>query len=325
MKAIFKGGGAQCWNCFLQILGWFGGSVSRRLQEMSFGRVLTSVLLLGVLQAAGQNAMQGPLEEVYRKWRNAMVTKNLSGWQQVTSRHRQVAVRNRIFSERKSLASMFSLPAAPPDLRGLTLAKLNVRGPTAKAVYFGTIDFGVGGQPTDNLLVLSFLQDGGWKYDGAEFINLSGLPEVRQALAKGERSSLNKAEFEPTGTRPAISPVQLTGPVKYIAKAYCYCPNREVTMQVNRMSRHSFANTKEAQVVIGGAKDGENLVEFKVKNLPGGNGNEPLAIRVYLLSEKPGVKIPAIFNYEVQEAGVVQTSGNGKFVVTPELGMQLGR
>ncbi|MEM9081115.1 MAG: hypothetical protein AAGC74_10535 [Verrucomicrobiota bacterium] len=268
--------------------------------------------------------MRGLFEGVYKKWRMAMVTKNYAGWQETTSRRRQVETRNRILSEKQPFpGAVFRLPTAPPALGGLELVRLKVQGMTAKAVYFGKVDFGVGGEPTDNLLVLSYVQENGWKYDGAEFINLAALPEVKASLAKGDMSVLEKAEFTPTGAMPAIPAVQLKAPVKYIAKVYAYCPNREVTVQVNRTSRHTFANTKQAEVVIGGARDGENLVEFKTKSLPGGNGKEPLAIRVYLMSQRPGVKIPAVFNYEVAEGGAVQGKGQGSFVVDANLVRQL--
>lgn len=269
-------------------------------------------LLVPSLRA--QNEMRPVLEGVYGQWRQALISKNATRWSQTTSTRRQVEMRNRIFSERRPFpGSLFALPTAPPDLRGLTPARLKVRGPTAKAIYFGKVNFGVGGQPTDNILVLSFVQESGWKYDGAEFINLMALPDVRAELAKGNYSSLDKAEFQPTGAPPQAPAIQLRGPVPYIAKVYCFCPGREVTVQVNRRSRHTIANNKAAEVVIGGANLGENLVEYNIKKLPGAVGNEPLAIRVYLMSETPGVKIPAVFEYLVPEGGAAQASGKGTF------------
>ena len=265
---------------------------------------------------SAQNQMQPVLEEVYGEWRQAMVTKNASRWSKYTSSRRQVEMRNRIFSERRAFpASLFNLPVAPPDLRGLTPARLKVRGQTAKAIYFGKVDFGVGGAPTDNILVLSFVQERGWKYDGAEFINLVALPDVREALTKGDYSSLDKAEFQPTGAVPAAPAIRLEGPVPYIAKVFCFSPGRSVTVQVNRRSRHTIANDQRAEVVIGGAAAGENQVEFSVENLPGSTGKEPLAIRVFLMSEKPGVRVPSVFEYVVPEGGAVNAKGKGTFTL----------
>lgn len=274
----------------------------------------------------GQAPTKPLLEEVYRNWRQAMVQSDARKWSETTSRRRQVEVRNRLFSERLPFpATIFQLPVAPPDLNELTLARFKVRGPTAKAVYFGKVNFGVGGEPTDNLFVLSFVQETGWKYDGGEFINLIALQDIRESLVKGDYSVLDKPDFDPSGAAPSVPAVQLQGPVKYIAKVYCFCPGREVTVQVNRRSRHVFGNTKAAEVVIGGAADGENLVEYKVQTLPGAAGNEPLVIRVYLMSEAPGVKIPAVFEYLVPEGGAVNGSGQGSFNLDAAIAAKLRR
>lgn len=290
-------------------------------------RISLSILLLGGLflpTLSAQNQMQPILEGVYNQWRQAMMTQNTTRWSQTTSTRRQVEIRNRIFSERRPFpASLFALPAAPPDLRGLTPARIHVKGPTAKAIYFGKINFGVGGQPTDNILVLSFVQESGWKYDGADFINLMALPDVRAALAKGDYSSLDKAEFKPTGAPPRAPAIQVKGPVPYIAKVYCFCPGRQVTVQVNRRSRHTFANDKRAEVVIGGANAGANQVEYSIKSLPGSTGKEALAIRVYLMSQKPGVKVPPVFEYIVPEGGSVKSGSKGSFTLDQALASQL--
>lgn len=287
---------------------------------------LAATVLFGLLAQplSAQNPMQPVLEGVYNQWRQAIVTKNTARWVKTTSTRRQVEMRNRIFSERRPFpGSLFELPAAPPDLRGLTPARLKVKGPTAKAIYFGKVNFGVGGAPTDNILVLSFVQEAGWKYDGAEFINLIALPEVRAALAKGDYSSLDKDEFEPTGASPRPPAIQLDGPVPYIAKVYCHCPGREVTVQVNRRSRHSFANNQTAEVVVGGAVGGANQVEYTIKSLPGSTGKESLAIRVFLMSQKPGVQVPSVFTYLVPEGGPVNKGGKGTFTVDAAVAAKL--
>ena len=273
-----------------------------------------------------QAPSQQELEQVYAQWRQSMVNKDARKWSQMTSSRRKLDLQNRLLSERKPFpATLFQLPVAPPDLRGLTPARFQARGQTATAVYFGKVDFGVGGAPTENLLVLSFVQEKGWKYDGAEFINLLALPDIRAALAKKDFSVLDKPEFTPSGKSPQLPAIRLSAPVKYIAKVFCYCPGREVTVQVNRRSRHVLANTQAAEVVIGGAVDGENVVEYKVKNLPGSTGKEPIAIRVFLMSEAPGVKVPAVYSYVVEEGGAVNTTGQGSFTVDAAVAAKLRR
>ena len=181
--------------------GWGCLSIVSRIMKSLFPIPLTSMLIFGLLAPClpAQNQMQPILEGVYNQWRQAIMTQNTARWGQTTSTRRQVEMRNRIFSERRPFpGSLFALPTAPPDLRGLTPVRLEAKGPTAKAVYFGKVNFGVGGQPTDNLLVLSFVQESGWKYDGADFINLMALPDIRTELAKGDYSAVwTKPSFVP--------------------------------------------------------------------------------------------------------------------------------
>ena len=282
------------------------------------GASLCSGLLLPARAQAPDAALAKHLDAVYQHWRNAMLQKNLQNWSAVTAAHRQVAIKNRIHSERRRVAStLFNLPAAPPDTRKLRMLDVKVKGPTANVIYFGPVDFQVGVKPPNNLLVLSFVKEGvRWKYDTADFVNLAALPEVRTQLEAGQLNHLARAEFMPKGMveRP---PVELRGPVKYIAKTYVYCPGREVRVNVNKMSRHLYQNTKESEVVIGGARDGRNEVQFAIKQLPGGQGIEPMVIRVYLLSQVQGVKPIKKFEYLVPENGKPKPFGTMFFNVTP--------
>lgn len=288
-----------------------------------------AAVLAGAMPAPAQTreapaALPQQLEQTYQQWRHAMMTKDTRRWQVYTSQRRQTAVRNQIYSERRAFpGAVFQLPVAPPDTRGLKALRAQAKGTTAKAVYFGKIDFGVGGKPTDNLLVLNFVSESGtWKYDGAEFVNLSALPDVRKQLQSGNSSFVATAEFGPSG-RVEPAPIPLQGPVKYIAKTYVYCPGREVNLQINKISRHKFQNTKAAEVVIGGARDGLNEIQFSVKRLPGSEGIEPMTIRVYLMSEVRGVQPINVFEYEVKEKEVPKGSGTSRFNVTPEVVQKL--
>lgn len=130
--------------------------------------------------------------QVYEIWRNSVIRKDARAWQAVTAPHRVAEVRNRIFSEKLPFPSaVFDLPAPPPSLKGLKLLQAKVNGRTARVSYFGPIDFGVGGVPSDNLLVLSFVGVGStWLYDRADFVNLTALKDVRAELARGDLSYL---------------------------------------------------------------------------------------------------------------------------------------
>lgn len=273
-------------------------------------------LWVGTALAGADEALRSALEGSYNAWRTSIVRKDAHAWQRTTAPHRRVEVKNRILSEKRAFpATVFDLPAPPPALDGLKFLDAKRNGPTAKASYFGKVDFGVGGEPTDNLLVLSFVQGGGgWLYDRADFVNLEALPEVRRELAGGDVGYLRETpEASPSGVVPP-TPIEVNA-AKYIAKVYVFCPGREVRVQVNKISRHRFANAKEAEVVIGGAKDGPNEVQFSIKKLEGGTGKEALAIRVYLMSQVAGVKPIKIYEHQIAEGGKTDPFGTSIFNV----------
>lgn len=286
---------------------------------------MTVLVTAGVAGAAEVDAaLQAQLDQCYGAWRNAVLQKDARTWEVVTASSRRATIRNRIVSEKRAFpAAVFELPAAPPALVGLRAVQVKQSGPTAKAVYFGKIDFAVDGSPSDNLLVVSFINEGGrWKYDTADFINLGGLPEVRRELAGGNAKYVEETKaFLPDGMVPPLPPQ--VGPAKYIAKVYAFCPGREVQVQVNKLSRHSFLNTKQAEIVIGGAKDGPNEIQFTIRKAEGGKGDEALAIRVYLMSEVPGTMPIKAFEYLVNEGDKPKDFGSGTFVVDAATAVRL--
>lgn len=272
----------------------------------------------------GQN--QGPqlvkqLRSVYDGWRTAVIRKDAASWQRYTSQNRLTEIKNRILSERKPFPqAFFNLPAAPPSLAGLKALRVRINGPTVKAVYYGKVDFGVGGKPSDNLLTISYLQErGAWKYNGSEFINISALPEIKKQLDAGKLDYVDQNDFKPSGIIPPKPPIQLVAPVKYIAKAYVFCPGRQVDLTFNGVSKHTFQHEKTAQVIIGGAKDGVNNLKFKIKPLPGGDPKAVMTIRVYLMSEVKGKQPIKVFEYQVEGGKKPQASGDRAFNVTAEI------
>lgn len=283
-------------------------------------RLICLLALMMPAVAGAQDDLRQPLESSYNAWRNAILKKDPLAWERATAAHRRIDVKNRILSEKRAFpASIFNLPSQPPALTGLKFLEAKQNRSTAKASYFGKIDFGVGGEPTDNLMVLSFVRGGnGWLYDRADYINLTALPEVRKELAAGDLKYLKETpESQPSGVVPP-TPLEVR-PAKIIAKVYVFCPGREVQVQVNKFSRHRFANAKEAETVIGGALDGPNEVQFAIKKLDGGTGKEAMTIRVYLLSEVEGVKPIKAFEYQIAEDEALQPYGTKSFIVTPAM------
>lgn len=275
-----------------------------------------------------QEDLRGSLETTYNAWRDSMLKQDSAQWQRVTAENRRVEVQNRILSEKRPFpAAIFDVPAPPPPLAGLKFLQAKQNGPTAKASYFGKIDFGVGGEPMENLLVLSFVKgNGGWLYERADFANLAALPEARKELLTGNLKYLDEnPDAQPSGKAP-LTPI-VVPPAKHIAKVYVFCPGREVVVQINKVSRHRFANAKEAETVIGGARGGANEVEYTTKKLEGGTGKEALTIRVYLIPdnarEDPNKAIKA-FQYQVEEGEEAKALGSGTFTVDPATAVKLG-
>lgn len=294
--------------------------------------LMTAVMLVSLIgEASAQTAQPAnpaltkSLQEVYAYWRKAMVAKNYNAWKQITAQHRKVAIQNRILSSRGKFPSdIFRLPGAPPALDGLKLLRSRSKGVTAKQVFFGKVDFGIGGQPSDNLLVLSFIHEGrGWKYDTAEFINLGGLKDVRSQLKAGKLDYVDNEAFLPDGQRPPSQIVVQRA--KYIAKVYTYCPGREVKVAVNKISKHRFQDTQQSEVVIGGARDGMNEIRYWVKDLPGYQGDDPLTIRVYLFSQVDGVKPVKVFQYQTIKGEKPKLTDSAMFNVGPAEVKKIGR
>jgi len=276
-----------------------------------------------VAVANAADEVRPELESTYTTWRDAMIRRDAAAWQKVTAEHRRLEVKNRILSEKRAFpAAVFELPAPPPSLTGLKFLSAKQNGATAKAAYFGKIDFGVGGAPSDNLLVLSFIRAGTWLYDRADFINLEALPEVRKELAAGDLSYLKETpEAQPTGVVPP-TPIAVR-PAKHIAKVYVFCPGREVRVQINQISQHRFANAQEAEIVIGGARDGPNDVQFTTQKLTGGTGKEVMTLRVYLFSEVKDVPPIKAFEYQIAAGVAAKPFSSEHFSLDAAMAKQL--
>ncbi len=264
------------------------------------------------------------LFKVYDSWREAMVTKNPKAWKQNTSTARIINVRNRIWSERRAFPqSVFDIPIAPPDIRKLKALRLRVNGETAKAIFFGKVDFGVGGQPTENVFVVSYVREQDrWKYHGGEYVKLDLIPAVKKQIQAGDYQYFDQDDFQPEGKVPLI-PKAVTHPVLAIAKVYVFCPGREVSLKVNDFSEHLFQNDKRAEIVLGGARLGKNTIDYSIKELPGGDPKSPLTIRVYLMSQVPGTLPTKMVQYQVDDGGQPSDGGVLSFDFTAELADKL--
>lgn len=261
--------------------------------------------------------LKAQLEAVYMQWRTAMIKKNYNLWAQYTATHKQITVKNRIVSEKRGFpASIFALPAAPPSVKELKAVRVESKGATASAVYFGKVDFGVGGKPTENVFHLQFVfERGGWKYSNADFFNLNILTKERAQLKAGDMTFVAQQGFAASGVVPA-KPIAING-AQYIAKVYVFCPGRDVRLKVNKVSDHRYQNNKVSEVVIGGARNGVNEISYAIKGLDDSADKQAMSIRVYLMSTIKGVKPVKVFEYQIKEGEKAKPFGTANFVVGP--------
>jgi len=237
-------------------------------------------------------SLQQKLASVYNTWRESMLRGNMTLWQSTTARSRQLKVRNLAVSEKKAWPKcLFVRPVVPPALGGLKCIVAASKNDTATLAYFGKIDFGIGGEPQDNILVLCFLREAGaWKYDSARFFALDGLKDFRQQLASGNYSELEKHDgLWPNGQQEALP--ALCQPPKYIAKIFVDAPGRKVTANIGNASLHQLQDIRKAEIITGGLQDGKASLQLKIENLeqqPQGH----LTVGIFIMPEIVG-QLPA--------------------------------
>ena len=272
-----------------------------------------SALVLSLAEArADATPTQSELESIYYTWRQSMMRADYDLWRSSTAIFRQRLVRNQIVSEKKPFPqTLFVMEMRPPSLTGLKCVGIRTVGNTAAITYYGKVDFGVGGQPTDNAFVLLFVRENGiWKYDTARFFNLSKLPDVKRRLAKGDVKILDEQDgFQPLGKVPATPP--LCPKPQYIAKIFVDCPGRKVNANINNISFHTFENTREAALVSGGLKVGQNSIKYQIEDIPN-VPKGPFTISVYIMPEVEGNFPGRAYHYTVTPD---QAPLNGDFLM----------
>ena len=282
---------------------------------------LSAILCATGMVASAQSAkddLHDQLESAYNTWRLHMIRGNYDGWRATTSAYRQVKVRNLVVSDRKKFPdAIFQQMLAAPPLAPLRYIGAIRKGNTAAATYYGKIDLGIGGNPTENALVLLFtFEKGKWKYDQCRFFNLAHIPKVKDRLQKGDKTVLDEQDgFQPTGTIPPIPP--LCPHPKYLAKVYVDCQGRKANITINGISHHEFEDARMAEVVSGGMKDQNNTITMTFDDLPDKELGKTV-VQVFLIPELPGNLPGKAFSYVV-EKDQKPVNGTSTFSITPEL------
>lgn len=261
----------------------------------TFCFVMLAALLLPDLQAQSGAALQRPLESVYGQWRQSMLRKDYTLWKRTTAYARQVETRNVVVSKKEKFpASVFALALRPPALTGMRALSVKAKGPTATAVYFGKVDFAVGGQvPKESLLVLRYLKEGNqWKF--YRMAVMSQLPpDVLRDIRAKRYDFLKEPEFQPSGRGPAIQK-ECPKP-DYVTDVHLISLGFDTEVKINGISDHVMSDYYGTQLVIGGLKRGKNSISIKGRSLGRSeSGQKNLKVTVHVKTgrrDRPAVKV----------------------------------
>lgn len=236
-------------------------SITRRrsltlLATLAGGRALA--------QTAEGAALRAELERTYAAWLQSMRTRDMTGFSASTSRYRQMSLRNEIVSLRQQWpAAVFKSAIQAPDITRLTFMDATAAGETARAVYFGRVDFALdSGITPENPLVLRFLKENGaWKFDWIQYVNLGNDETTRKEAKAGARTWLESEEFLLSGRYPAV-PKPCREPYQ-IAALKIIATSCKVTVDVNQ-GAHTEAvdNNNGGRIITGGLQKGYNLLSI---------------------------------------------------------------
>lgn len=233
-------------------------------------------------KAVSSPEYQTGFQTIYNAWRDAMQAKNYSAWQAATAAYRQAEIRNRIISQKQLFPdAMFEVPLSAPQLAQLNMIDIFVNGPTATAIYFGKLDFGVGsgGNTPDSFLVLRFAGEGdAWKFDNMRIIKFGPGSDLLQKIRQGEFDFLQDLEFQPSGVVPPVA-AAVASP-SFLAELWISAIGYEATVTVNGQHSSTIVNNTGRDLVIGGLKRGDNRIAITIKPDPKADPSTPKRLEV---------------------------------------------
>lgn len=250
-------------------------------------------------------ALRQTLERVYIHWLQAMSQKDLPRWAAITSRYRQMCLRNQVVSLKQPWPrAVFQSFFRPPDLTKLQFIDAGESGAAARLVYFGRVDFGfVEGEITpENPLMLHFLkEDGTWKFNTLQYINLGSDEVLKREIRAGGRTWLDRQDFDidpepPEMPRPCPEPYQ----VATISVMAFGC---RAEIEVNGgPHRETVENTSADHIIIGGLRKGANKVTVRPTLRPIGHPGKPeLEITVIARTGNPARPLAKLLTWKIPE------------------------
>lgn len=207
-------------------------------------------------------ALRSQLERTYVSWLQAMRIGDMAAFATQTSRYRQMCLRNEVVSLRQPWpAAVFKSIIQAPDVSRLTYIDAAAIGDTARVVYFGRVDFALESTITpENPLIVRFLRENGvWKFDWIQYVNLGNDEGTRREARAGGRKWLDAPEFQLTGRYPEI-PRACREPYQ-VAALSIVAQSCKVTVDVNHGTHvETVENNTGGRVITGGMQKGPNHI-----------------------------------------------------------------
>ena len=207
-----------------------------------------------------------------------MMQKDAVRWAAITSRYRQMCLRNQVVSLKQPWPkAVFNSFFRPPDLLKLQFIDAAESGPVARLVYFGRVDFGfVEGEITpENPLMLHFLkEDGSWKFNTLQYINLGGDENLKREIRAGGSGWLDRDDFLLDSTPPE-PPKSCPEPYQVATVSVLAVGCRAVVELNNGLHRETIENTSAEHVIIGGLRKGANKITVRPTLRPLGYPGPP--------------------------------------------------
>ncbi len=246
-------------------------------------------------QSSGGAVLRAELERAYAAFQQAMRSRNAAAFAAATSRYRQMSLRNEIVSLRQPWpAAVFKTVLKAPDISRLAFIDAAALGETARAVYFGRVDFALeSGITPENPLVLRFLREGGaWKFDWIQYVNLGSDDATRREIKTGGRRFLENDDFRLSGRYPAV-PQPCREPYQ-VAALKILATSCRVTVDINRGAHtETVHNNAGGRIITGGLQKGYNQVRITPAVTPGAKVPPQLEVTILTRREAyaPAVKL----------------------------------